>query len=272
MPARRDARRFWKVSESHKAILAVLAFGALIAPAMAADLYVKAPPPARTYFSWTGCYIGGDVGGAWSSQNVSSTSPPELINQAPATGSVSASGVIGGGYVGCNYQFNPAWVVGVEGDYSGTHLRGTATATNLREDGTPVGSGGFGWTNNLESIATLRGRLGFVWAPNVMPYATGGGAWGRSSYTSIDAFNGGCPNCGGTSFSNSNSGYVVGAGVDWAPWSNNWIVRLEYLHYGLNGASATANFQPPSTGVAANPVWGNVKVDSVRVGLSYKIW
>src|SRR5450631_905943 len=254
-----------------KAIVAGLAFGALLGPAAAADMYVKAAPPAPVYFSWTGCYIGGDVGGAWSSQNVSNTSPANLF-QAPVVGSVSESGIIGGGYAGCNYQFSPAWVVGIEGDYSGTHLGGTAVAPNLFPNGVPVGSGGLAWTSNLESIATLRGRLGFVWASNVLLYATGGGAWGRTSYTSIDAFAGGCPNCGGTSFSNTSSGYVVGAGVDWAPWSNNWIVRLEYLHYGLDGATRTANFQAPFVGVAANPVWGNVKVDSVRVGVSYKFW
>jgi outer membrane immunogenic protein len=88
-----------------KAIVAGLAFGALLGPAAAADMYVKAAPPAPVYFSWTGCYVGGDVGGAWSSQDVSNTSPPVLF-QAPVTASVSESGVIGGGYVGCNYQFN----------------------------------------------------------------------------------------------------------------------------------------------------------------------
>jgi outer membrane immunogenic protein len=61
----------------------------------------------------------------------------------------------------------------------------------------------------------------------------------------------------------------MGAGVDWAPWSNNWIVRLEYLHYDLQGASSTSFFSGTSI-PAANPVWNNVFVDSVRVGLSYK--
>ncbi len=54
-----------------KFLLAGVALSAFIAgPAMAADLPVrgpvyKGPPPVVTYFSWTGCYVGGHVGGLW---------------------------------------------------------------------------------------------------------------------------------------------------------------------------------------------------------------
>ncbi len=253
-----------------KILVSALAFGALVAPATAADMYVKAPPPMAPAFSWTGCYIGGDVGGAWSTQDVSNTSPPVLF-QGGVTGTINGSGVIGGGYAGCNFQWTPAWVIGIEGDYSGTHLGGTAVAPNLFPNGSPVGSGGLAWTSNLDSIATIRGRLGYAWAANVLVYVTGGGAWGRSSYTSLDAFSGGCPNCGVTSFSNTGSGYVVGGGVDWAPWRNNWVVRAEYLYYNLSGATGTAFF-PGTAAVAANPVWNHEFVSSARVGVSYKFW
>jgi outer membrane immunogenic protein len=254
-----------------KILLLGLALGTLILPAAAADLsprYYKAPPPAPA-FSWTGCYIGGDVGGAWSSQDVSNTSPVST-DQAGVTGTINASGVIGGAYGGCNFQWTPAWVIGVEGDWSGANLNGTAVAPNLLANGTPVGSGGIAWSSNLDSIATIRGRIGYVWAPNILVYFTGGGAWGRTSYTAVDAFTGGCPNCGATSFSNTASGWVIGGGVDWAPWSNNWIVRVEYLHYDLEGATSTSFFQSAPSFVAANPTWNNISVDSVRAGLSYK--
>jgi outer membrane immunogenic protein len=249
-----------------------MALGALMAPAVAADLapYYKAPAPAPVpVFTWTGCYIGGDVGGAWSNQGVANTSPAST-DQGGVTGTINASGVIGGAYGGCNFQWTPAWVIGVEGDWSGANLNGTAVAPNLFASGAPVGSGGIAWTSNLDSIATIRGRIGYVWAPNILVYFTGGGAWARTSYTSVDAFSGGCPNCGATSFSNTASGWVVGGGVDWAPWSNNWIVRVEYLHYDLEGATSTSFFQTAPSSVAANPTWNNMSVDSVRAGLSYK--
>jgi outer membrane immunogenic protein len=258
-----------------KSIVATLAIGALITPAMATDLALpvyRAPPAPIPVpvFSWAGCYIGADIGGAWSSQDVSNTSPP-INAQAGVTGTIDGSGVIGGGYLGCNYQWSPVWLIGIEGDFSGTNLGGTATAPNLFPGGAPVGAGGIAWSSNLDSIATLRGRLGYVWSPNTLLYVTGGGAWGRSSYSSVDAF-GGCPgNCGIVSFSNTSSGYVVGAGVEWAPWSTNWIVRAEYLYYNLSGATAVSFFPPP-VAVAANPVWNNISIQSARIGLSYKFW
>jgi opacity protein-like surface antigen len=67
------------------------------------------------------------------------------------------------------------------------------------------------------------------------------------------------------------SGWVAGAGVDWARWSNDWTVRVEYLHYHLQGATSTSVF-PDNSGVAAYPTWNNVSVNSVRAGLSYKFW
>ena len=54
-----------------KLLLVGVALSALVAgPAMAADLPVRAPiayksAPVITYYSWTGCYIGGNVGGVW---------------------------------------------------------------------------------------------------------------------------------------------------------------------------------------------------------------
>jgi opacity protein-like surface antigen len=79
-------------------------------------------------------------------------------------------------------------------------------------NGAPVGAGGIAWTNALDSIATVRGRIGYVWMPNFMDYFTGGGAWGRTSYASVDNF-GACPNCAVAAFSNTSSGYVLGGGV-----------------------------------------------------------
>jgi outer membrane immunogenic protein len=255
-------------------LLSGFAFGALVTPAMATDLAPPsyAPPvykalPMVPVFGWTGCYIGGDVGGAWSSQDVSNSAPPIAV-QGPVAGTINGSSVIGGGYVGCNFQWTPSVVIGLEGDYGGTHLGGTAVAPNLFPNGAPVGVGGIAWTNTLDSIATVRGRIGYAWMPNFMVYFTGGGAWGRTSYTSVDNF-GACPNCAVAAFSNTSSGYVLGGGVEWAPWSNNWIVRAEYLYYNLAGTTGTS-FLVGTPIVGATPTWNNMSISSARIGLGYK--
>src|SRR5436190_6782639 len=67
---------------------------------------VPLPPP----FSWTGFYIGGNIGGAWAERHVTDT----------ITGldfSRSSDGVfIAGGQIGYNYQMGN-FVLGVEGDF-----------------------------------------------------------------------------------------------------------------------------------------------------------
>jgi outer membrane immunogenic protein len=207
-------------------LLSGAAFGVLGMPAMAADVApaYKIPVPVPA-FSWSGCYVGGDVGGAWGSQGVLDTSPvapalPPLVpNQTPANTTATGGSVIGGGHIGCNYQWTPFLVIGVEGDYSGAGLNATGHAESLFGRVAAPG-GGITWSSRLDSIATVRGRVGFAWTPNTLVYLTGGGAWGRTSYSSTDVFFFGCPNCATTSFSNTSSGYVLGGGLEWAPWSN----------------------------------------------------
>src|SRR5271170_2365794 len=137
-----------------KSAITALAFAGLIAPAMAADVappYYKAPLPVM---SWSGCYIGADIGAAWSAQDVSNTPGPGL-DQSDVVGTINGAGGIGGGYAGCNLQLTPVWVVGIEGDFSAAHLGGTVDAANLFADGSAAPTGGIGWTSHLDSIATV---------------------------------------------------------------------------------------------------------------------
>ena len=99
--------------------------------ARAADMPVrpvyKAPPPVVPVWSWTGCYIGANAGGAW--QKVDNaliaangtpayfgvTVLPEVSRN--GTGDLEGSGFIGGAQVGCNYQSGRV-VWGVETDFN----------------------------------------------------------------------------------------------------------------------------------------------------------
>src|SRR5450432_61149 len=76
-----------------------------LAAANAADMQVpvKAPPPVMMPlpFSWTGFYIGGNLGGAWAHSDV--TDSLFGLNFSNGTN----NGVfIGGGQIGGNYQFS----------------------------------------------------------------------------------------------------------------------------------------------------------------------
>jgi outer membrane immunogenic protein len=253
--------------------VALVAVGA--GPALAADLpvYTKAPAvvPAPVY-NWTGCYVGGDVGGGWARQNANTYNPTinAGVSQAADYVTLKGSGVIGGAYVGCNYQFANRWVVGIEGDYSWSQLSDTQTGPNNFLSGLPVGSGSVAFSRNVTSIASIRGRVGYLATPSFLAYVTGGGAWARATYSGLDQFVGNCPNCVSFANSNTSDGWVAGVGVEWAATSN-WLFRAEYLHYGFNGpASTTAFFAPALTFPGAQFNYGTFSVDEVRVGVSYK--
>jgi len=139
-------------------LLTVSAFGADLEP----DMQFKAPlvPPP---FAWTGCYGGAHVGGGWASKAI--TDPVQLVQDslsgAPVTAgvttaNVSPTGFVGGGQVGCDYQFTPTWVVGIEGAASGATLKGSTSV------GLPFGFAGeaASVTGRMDLLPSLTARFG----------------------------------------------------------------------------------------------------------------
>ena len=235
---------------------------AVVQAASAADLPRKAPayvPPAPPPFTWTGFYGGIHAGWGWSDSNAAVVDNVVLFD--PVSLGQNGNGVIGGAQIGYNWQFAPNWVIGIEGDISGTGIRNT-TITQMTFGGAPVP----GFTQTAERdvrwLATLRGRLGYA-ADRWLFYVTGGGAWGEVDYS-------GGPTVIATytpvTFSHTGSGWTVGGGVEYG-FTNNWTARLEYLYYDLDGASVTI---PAVGGGAAVQTWDNNKINVVRVGANYK--
>jgi opacity protein-like surface antigen len=98
------------------AVIAAASSVALMQIASAADLPRKAPaytPPAPAVYSWTGFYIGANIGGGWGDRNVTYTSNDpaapiffHFFGPLPPT-SFRIDGVIGGAQLGYNWQFHP---------------------------------------------------------------------------------------------------------------------------------------------------------------------
>jgi outer membrane immunogenic protein len=114
---------FWG-GRMKKLATAIAAIALLGTPAFAADMAVKAPPPAPApVYNWTGWYIGINVGGTWSDGGISTSSnnlqfcsvaqgcggglESALAAAQGATGVFSGNmaGFIGGVQVGYNWQF-----------------------------------------------------------------------------------------------------------------------------------------------------------------------
>ena len=144
-------------------------------PAFAADIPVwsKTNAPARYLpvtasrpYSWTGCYLGLEGGGAWGQSQHSAASPPMV--DLPITQDFNVGSGIFGGTIGCNYQTGDT-AFGVENDLSWTNVKGTGN------DILPFAVGGTSSTNE-KWLDTLRGRIGYA-RDQIFVYGTGGAAF-----------------------------------------------------------------------------------------------
>jgi outer membrane immunogenic protein len=242
--------------------LSGLAFGALIVPAIAADMapyYKDVPAPIC---SWCGWYVGANAGYAWSnSDSVNTTTNVSSIAglngdvggaiATQGTGSVStkSNSFIAGGQLGYNWQAGNI-VYGLETDIQG--LSGSNGANSITNVGTVAGSvpptgstGTITSSKNLTYLGTLRGRAGFLATPSFLFYGTGGLAYGgaRTSTTLTETL--GSPDTPGsfgttTSGSSTRVGWTAGAGIEWLFWSR-WSAKVEYRYYDLGSATSTSS-------------------------------
>jgi outer membrane immunogenic protein len=213
-------------------------------PALAADLparmVTKAPMMAPA-FSWTGFYIGGNVGWGWGETH-------GTLAPTAGVGNFDVDGLVGGGQVGFNYQMSN-WVFGIEADYQGADIDGTSNAI-----------AGNAMRVNVERYGTVRGRLGFAW-DRWMVYGTGGYAFGARVSTNTTV-----PTALFTPTSNTLDGWAAGAGVEYA-FAPNWSAKLEYLHVDLDTQTYSVN-----AGCVAAPAACQLgtRLDTVRLGVNWR--
>jgi len=155
----------------------VAALAALIAaPAFAADMAVKAPPPPPASVpTWTGFYGGIQFGGGWSDEAVNySPGDPNFAQvvtgkcceQPIASGyRIPQSGAVGGLEAGYNWHVGPNWVLGLEADFSFAGMSRTASGTSalfLPNTQTTTAEQSTDW------YGTVRGRAGWLATSNLL--------------------------------------------------------------------------------------------------------
>jgi outer membrane immunogenic protein len=272
-------------------------------PAFAADMAVKAPPPAPAPVStWTGFYLGPNAGYGWGSTSgdiVSSDPLTALVLSfgfaPPYASSFHQSGGIVGGQVGYNWQLSQTWVAGFEADIQYAHIEGSSFHTvfdNPANFGTnfPLG---VRTERKLDWFGTVRGRLGFLATPSLLIYGTGGLAYGNtraSGSVTLRAPPGGGENifihstgciaespagafpaantCYAGSDSRTTVGWTAGAGIEYRLFTN-LTAKLEYLHLDLGNQTVTlASTTTP--GVFMGYGFNHEQVDIIRAGLNYQ--
>jgi outer membrane immunogenic protein len=279
------------------AILGLL-IAAPVSAASAADMPLKAPPPAPPpAYSWTGFYVGGNVGYGWSDPTVTFT-PNDIAafdftcggtagGTCAPPASFNIGGVLGGLQAGYNLQFNRNWLLGIETDFDWSRIQGTGTS-NFFLGQIPPAASNFQATEDVEWFGTVRGRLGFLPANNVLIYGTGGFAYGRvadnvalNSGAGVGGFvirpdiGFSCvvgPNCFLGSSSRTDVGWTAGAGLEYS-LSQHLSVKAEYLYVNLGGAHAVnvaAQFAMGATPSSFTATYSTVDFQVVRAGLNWK--
>jgi len=239
-----------------KLLLAAAGLAALgmAAPASAADLaakpYVKAPPPPPPVFSWTGFYVGGNIGGAWAKNNWTDSVFLTNFNHG------NNGRFIGGGQIGGNYQIGN-FVVGGEWDFdwAGNHNGNSVFIP---------GVGSIAVTNNNRWITTVAARFGYA-VDHWLFYGKAGGGWvGNNNLTVTNLTTGVSLTCGNfTNCGNNTGGWLVGAGFEYL-FTQNWSAKLEYQFYDFGSSSFTIPTQLAP--------FGSFRTDDhvVKVGVNYR--
>jgi outer membrane immunogenic protein len=225
-----------------KSLLLGAAYVALAtAPAFAADLPargpVKAPAMIPPVFSWTGCYVGVHVGGGFM-----------------ANTDTDAAGVIGGGQLGCNYQFAPNFVLGIEGDFSGASIKDDQSLTVV---GLGTGTQSF----QVDWLASVTGRLGYS-VDQLLFYVKGGVAFANAS-AGMSGTVVGIPFAG--SLDETFTGWTVGGGIEWA-FAPNWSTKIEYDYYDLGSKS----FSVTGVGLPTAVFDFHPQIHVVKAGVNYR--
>ncbi len=209
-----------------------------LAPALPPTAPVAYAPEA--IYNWTGFYLGGHLGGGFADSSWSD----------PFTGAnntfSSGAGFLGGAQVGANVQFN-ALVLGVDGDFSWTGLKGSGTD-----------SIGDTINTNTNWTSTVTGRIGAAF-DRLLVYGKGGIAFAQDQSNFTDVF----ANSASTTF--MRTGWTAGAGIEYA-LNKNWSAKIEYDYLGFG--SQALNFTTPTTPLYTSNA--NLNVQEIKAGVNFR--
>ncbi len=236
--------------------------------ALAADLPSNLPPPVPYIpaFTWTGFYLGANVGFG-GDRFVYPFSAAAVGGGAAFAGnfSITSGGVLGGGQVGYNWEFPNNFLLGFETDFDGAAIRGKLTSNAGGVVGLPFGSAAE-MGSRINYIGTVRGRVGYAW-DRFLVYGTGGFAYSQVNFSASAAVGtGGLGGAISTSQNDGLTGWTAGGGFEYAI-TNNLTVKTEYLYVNL-GTNTIANSNV--LGVAGGNLKQTTTANIVRAGLNYK--
>jgi outer membrane immunogenic protein len=228
----------------------------MAAPASAADMAVKAPPPAPlpVIYNWSGFYIGGNGGWGQSRNCWDFVNDGVFVLGNFAEGCNSRSGGVVGGQIGYRWQANQ-WVFGVEaqGDWA-----------DLNSQRISLFDPTLSLRTKTDGIGLFTGQIGYAWNAALL-YVKGGAAVTSNRFSILDNLNFGAELA---SASSTRWGGVVGVGFEYG-FAPNWSVGVEYDRLFMGDSNNTFNFVAPLAGVVLNNRVSQ-DVDMVTLRFNYR--
>jgi outer membrane immunogenic protein len=255
----------------------------------------KAPPAVVAVpYSWTGVYVGTHLGVGWTRKHWGSPGPDCIgglgsIGCLSDLGSHGASGFLGGGQTGFNWQ-TERLVFGIEGQFSfaslnADHVRSNAF-TFANADGFVTFTGTERFSSSVKDIGTIAARIGVALGPTggTLLYVKGGAAFGHDSFTLnftdiVSCTRGACrtfPNStsvGAFDGSQTRWGWMAGPGIEYA-LSDHWSAKVEYnyLDLGTKNITLPGSICTPTCRPASRTVAIDQTIQLIKVGINYRFW
>ena len=261
-------------------IAASLAALGLMAPGMSAIAQQKAPTKAPAYvapaWSWSGFYVGVNVGWGWGKPTGDLGEFAQTVGivgavqdaRIPGSLDIKPDGAIGGSQIGVNWQTGVI-VFGLETDIQASGIREERSFT-IAGPGFPFLPAQITAEERIRWFGTARARFGVTPVERALLYVTGGFAYGSVESSARIAFSfpgGGFDGDFSGGRSGTKTGWTAGGGFEYA-WDNNWSVKAEYLYIDLGS----------DTFRLIDPIFTDEFVDYrfhhrdhiVRAGINYK--
>jgi outer membrane immunogenic protein len=220
------------------------------APASAADMAVKAPPPpvVAPIYNWGGFYIGGNGGWAQSHNCVDFILVADF-----ADGCRDRSGGVAGGQIGYRWQASQ-WVFGLEAQGDWADLSNTRVS---------VINSMFSTRTKTDGIGLFTGQIGYAWNASLF-YVKGGAAVTSNRFSILSTLSG----AELAAASATRWGGSVGVGWEYG-FAPNWSAGIEYDHLFMGNANNSFSVANPIVAGALNRISQDVDMVTVRVNYRF---
>jgi outer membrane immunogenic protein len=221
------------------------------APASAADLPTKAPPPvAAAIYDWTGFYIG--INGGWG-QSHSCLDLVPVVGAVIPDGCRDQSGGIVGGQLGYRWQTGQ-FVFGVEGQGDWADLSSSRIS---------VFDPTFTTRTKVEGLGLFTGQIGYAWNAGLL-YVKGGAAVTSNRFDVLTTVDG----LGLASVSSTRWGAALGIGLEYG-FAPNWSGGFEYDHLFMGNSNNSFSVVNPILAGALNRISQDVDMVTLRVNYRF---